>query len=77
MVPKNLNDSTVVTVLSMMESEGSEGRASPEVHGHLHCFERVELQIVKTAPDSQLFRGQLWKHQIRFADEQRCCDFFG
>ncbi len=26
---------------------------SPEVHGHLHCFERVKLQVVKTAPDSQ------------------------
>ncbi len=28
---------------------------SPEVHDHLHCFERVELQVVETAPDSQLF----------------------
>ncbi len=28
---------------------------SPEVHYHLHCFERVELQVVKTVPDSQLF----------------------
>ncbi len=27
---------------------------SPEVHGHLHCFERVKFQVVKTAPDSQL-----------------------
>ncbi len=26
---------------------------SPEVHGH-HSFERVKLQVVKTAPDSQL-----------------------
>ncbi len=25
-----------------------------EVHDHLHCFERVQLQVVKTAPDSQL-----------------------
>ncbi len=31
------------------------GGGSPEVHDHLHCFERVELQVVKTAPDSQLF----------------------
>ncbi len=30
------------------------GRVSPEVHDHLHCFERVELQVVKTAPDSHL-----------------------
>ncbi len=28
---------------------------SPEVHDYLHCFERVELQVVKTAPDRQLF----------------------
>ncbi len=27
---------------------------SPEVHDHLHCFERVKLQVVKTAPDRQL-----------------------
>ncbi len=27
---------------------------SPEVHDHLHCFERVELRVVKTTPDSQL-----------------------
>ncbi len=27
---------------------------SPEVHDHLHCFERVKLQVVKTAPESQL-----------------------
>ncbi len=28
---------------------------SPEVHDHLHCFERVKLQVAKTASDSQLF----------------------
>ncbi len=27
---------------------------SPEVHDLLHCFECVELQVVETAPDSQL-----------------------
>ncbi len=27
---------------------------TPEVHDHLHCFEHVKLQVVKTAPDSQL-----------------------
>lgn len=26
----------------------------PEVHNHLHCFERVQLQVM-TAPDSQFF----------------------
>ncbi len=34
-VPRNLNDSTAVTVLFMMESRG----VSSEVHDHLHCFE--------------------------------------
>ncbi len=24
------------------------------LHDHLHCFECVQLQVVKTAPDSQL-----------------------
>ncbi len=51
-MPRNLNDSTAVTVLFMMVSGGRAG-GSPEVHGHLHCFERVQLQV-KTAPDSQL-----------------------
>ncbi len=32
---------------------------SPEVHDHLHCFERVKLQVVKTAPDSQLLRMEV------------------
>ncbi len=27
---------------------------SPEVHDHLYCFERVEHQVLKTAPDNQL-----------------------
>ncbi len=52
-MPRNLNDSTAVTVLFMMVSGGRAG-VSPEVHDHLHCFERVKLQVVKTAPDSQL-----------------------
>ncbi len=30
------------------------GGGSPEVHDYLHCFECVKLQVVKTAPDSQL-----------------------
>ncbi len=38
MVPRNLNDFTVVTVLLMMVSAGG-----------------GELQVVKTAPDSQIF----------------------
>ncbi len=30
------------------------GGVSPKVHDHLHCFECVQLQVVKTALDSQL-----------------------
>ncbi len=55
-VPRNLNDSTAVTEPFMMVSGGRawvEG-VSPEVHDNLHGFERVKLQVVKTAPDSQL-----------------------
>ncbi len=43
-MPRNLNDG----------EWGESRRVSPEVHNHLHCFERVELQVVKTAPDNQL-----------------------
>ncbi len=42
--------STAVTVLF----RGGEQGGSPKIHDHLHCFERVQLQVVKTAPDSQL-----------------------
>ncbi len=35
-VPRNLNDSTAVTVLFMMASGGEQGGFSPEVHDHLH-----------------------------------------
>ncbi len=30
-------------------------KGSPEVHDYLHSLERVKLQVVKTALDSQLF----------------------
>ncbi len=36
-----------------VEWEESRG-VSPEDHDHLHGFERVKLQVVKTALDSQL-----------------------
>ncbi len=56
MVLRNLNDSSAVTLLFMMVSGGSAGGGggSPEVHIHLHGFERVKFQVDKTAPDSQL-----------------------
>ncbi len=53
-MPRNLNDFTAVTVLFMVVSGGGGGAGvSPE--DHLYCFEHVKLQVVKTAPDSQLF----------------------
>ncbi len=50
MVTRNLNDSTVVLFMMVRGGQG----VSPEVRDHLHGFERVELQVVKTAPDNQL-----------------------
>ncbi len=46
MVPRNLNDSTAVTVGFMMVSGGESKGVSPEVLDHLHCFEHVKLQVV-------------------------------
>ncbi len=47
MVPRNLNDSTAVTVLLIMVSVGRAGGVSPEVNDHLHSFECVELQVLR------------------------------
>ncbi len=68
-VPRNLNDSTVVTVLFMIVSGGRAGGVSPEVHDHLHCFERVELQVVLTAPDNQLFNLLSVSRLVSIVDE--------
>ncbi len=38
-----LNDSTVVTEPFMIVSGGRAGGVSPELHDHLHGFERVKL----------------------------------
>ncbi len=70
--PKNLNDSTAVTVLFMMVSGGRAGGVSPEVHGHLHCFERVELQV-KTAPNSQLLNLLSVSRLVAILDEADQC----
>ncbi len=40
-MPRNLNDSTAATVLSMMVSGGRAEGFPPDVHYHLHSFERV------------------------------------
>ncbi len=72
-VPRNLNDSTVVTVLFMMVSEGSAGGVPPEVHHHLHSFECVELQVVVTAPDSQLLNLLSVSRLVSILDEADEC----
>ncbi len=53
LVPRNLNDSTVVTLLSMMVSGGgSAGGFLLKSTIISTFFDRVKLQVVKTAPDS-------------------------
>ncbi len=39
----------------MMMRGGESEVGSPEVHDHLQSFEHVELQVVKSAPENQLF----------------------
>ncbi len=74
MDPRNLNDSTAVTVLFMIVSGGRAGRGvSPEVHGHLHSFEHVKLQVVKTAPDSQLLNLLSVSRLVSVLDEADQC----
>ncbi len=73
-MPRNLNDSTAVTVLFMMVSGGrAGGGVSPEVHDHLRGFERVKLQVVKTAPDSQLLNFLSVSRLVTFLDEADQC----
>ncbi len=52
---------------------GGEQGVPPEVHDHLHCFERVQLQVVKTAPDSQLFNLLSVSRLITILDETDDC----
>ncbi len=72
-MPRNLNDSAAVTVLFMMVSGGESRGVSPEVHDHLHCFERVNLQVVKTAPDSQLLNLLSVSRLVTVLDEADQC----
>ncbi len=72
-LPMNLNDSTAVTVLFMMVSGGECRGDSPEVHDHLHCFEHIELQVVKTAPDSQLLYLLSVSRLVTVLDEADQC----
>ncbi len=69
------NDSTAVTVLFMMVSGGEQGgpRSFPQVHDHLHSFERVKLQVVKTAPESQLLNLLSVSRLVTVLDEADQC----
>ncbi len=56
------------------DGERGESRGvSPEVHDHLHGFEIVELQVVKTAPDSQLFNLLSVSRLVTVLDEADQC----
>ncbi len=70
-LPWNLNDSTAVTVLFMVVSGG--GGGPPEVHDHLHSFEHVKFQVVKTAPDSQLINLLSVSRLVIILDEADQC----
>ncbi len=52
---------------------GGEQGVYPEVHDHLHCFERVQLQVVKTAPDSQLLNLLSLSRLVTVLDEADQC----
>ncbi len=52
---------------------GGEQGVSPEVHDHIHSFERVKLQVVKTAPDSQLLNLLSVRRLVTGLDEANQC----
>ncbi len=49
------------------------GGGSPEVHDHLHSFEHVKLQVIKTAPDSQLLNLLSVNGLVTILDEADQC----
>ncbi len=53
-------------------NEGGRG-GSFEVHDHLHSFEHVKLQVVKTAPDSQLLNLLSVSRLVTVLDEADQC----
>ncbi len=57
----------------MMVSGGRAGGFLPEVHDHLHSFERVKLQFVKTAADSQLLNLLSVSRLVTVLDEADQC----
>ncbi len=52
---------------------GGERGGSPEIHSHLHCFEHVKFQVVKTAPNSQLLNLQSVSRLVTVLDEAHTC----
>ncbi len=52
---------------------GESRGVSPEVHDHLQCFEHVQLQVVKTAPESQLLNLLSASRLITILDEADQC----
>ncbi len=56
------------------DGEYGESRGvSPEVYVHLHCFERVEFQVVKLAPKSQLLNLQSVSRLVTVLNEADQC----
>ncbi len=56
------------------DGEWGESRGAPsEVHYHLHCFECVQLQVVKTAPDSQLLNLLFVSRLVTVLNEAAQC----
>ncbi len=56
------------------DGEWGENRGgSPEVHDHLYCFERVQLQVVMTAPDCQLLNLLSVSRLVSVLDETDDC----
>ncbi len=64
------SDSTPLT-----DGEWGGGGGSLEVHDHLHCFERFKLQVVKTAPDSQLLNLLSVSRFVTVLNEADQCGF--
>ncbi len=52
---------------------GGGGGGSPEVHYHLYSFEHVQLQVVVTAPDSQLLNLLFVSRLVTVLDEANDC----
>ncbi len=56
------------------DGEWGECRGAPsEVHYHLHSFEHVKLQVVKTAPDSQLLNLLFVSRLVTVLNEAAQC----